>query len=177
VVRLGVLLILATVPLAAWVVATPAELPTPALTDQEGRELDWALLRGRVVVVVYGTRHGVEQHVAWGRQLERAMIERGVYRAEDPPRVRQVRILALAQMGGIPSAFRGAVRAVVRSGTPGDFSLWLDWEDRMSTAFGVNDVFSTVVVADRAGRVRLVRTGEPTDAALAAVVAAVLGIV
>ena len=62
----------------------------------------------------------------------------------------------------------------VRQHTPADFSLWLDWDDRMSVLFGGDPPRSSVVVADRAGRVRLVTTGSSSDAAVSRVVEVVL---
>jgi hypothetical protein len=118
----------------------------------------------------------VDEHVAWGRRLEHALIAHGAYRATDALEQRPVRILALAQMGGIPSTFRPIIRTVVRQHTPVDFSLWLDWEDRMSVLFGGDPTRSSVVVADRAGRVRLVTTGSSSDTAVARVVEVVLGL-
>jgi hypothetical protein len=151
-------------------------LPALSLQDQESRRLALPDLRGRVVIIVYGTRERVNAHIAWGRRLEQALISHGAYRATDALEQRPVTILALAQMGGIPSTFRPIVRAVVRQHTPADFSLWLDWDDRMSVLFGADPTRSSVVVADRAGRVRLITTGSASDAAVARVVEVVLGL-
>ena len=149
-------------------------LPALSLQDQEGRHLALGDLRGRIVVVVYGTRERVDEHVAWGRRLEHVLIAHGAYRATDALEQRPVTILALAQMGGIPSTFRPIIRTVVRQHTPAGFSLWLDWDDRMSVLFGGDPTRSSVVVADRAGRVRLVTTGSSSDAAVSHVVEVVL---
>jgi hypothetical protein len=171
-VRLGI--VLALLAAGVHVSAAPATLPPLALQDQEGRHLRLDDLRGRIVVVVYGTRERVDEHIAWGRRLERTLVEHRAYTATDAPEHRPVRILALAQMGGIPSAFRALVRSVVRQHTPQDFSLWLDWDDRMSARFGAGGARSSVVVADGAGRVHLAMTESPSDAAVARVVALVL---
>jgi hypothetical protein len=104
------------------------------------------------------------------------MIAHGAYRAADVAEDRPVRILALAQMGGVPSPFRAIIRAAVRQHTPADFSLWLDWDDRMRAHFGDGGAASSVVVADRESRVRLVTTEPPNDATLAHVVGLVLGL-
>ena len=64
-------------------------------------------------------------------------------------------------MGGIPGAFREMLRAFIRPHVEKGYSLWLDWEDSVSTAFGGRDGDSTVLVADRAGEVRLVVCGLP----------------
>ena len=150
---------------AGW----PSALPDLAWQDQEGRALQLASLRGRVVVIVYGGRAGVEEHSAWGKRLDAELRERGVYRAEDPESGRPVRILAVAEMGGIPEAFRGLIRSAVRPGVEKGYSLWLDWDDRMKQLFGSHDPHSTVLVADREGAVRLVVGGPPTGAPLRAV--------
>jgi hypothetical protein len=118
-------------------------------------------LHGSIVVMVYGRRGGVDQHVAWGRRLDTELRDRGVYRLEDPPLARPVQILALAQMGGIPGVFRPMLRAALRQHVEKGFSLWLDWEDRVSALFGDHETLSTVVVGDRGGVVRLVVTGPP----------------
>jgi len=150
-------------------VGGPSALPDLAWQDQEGRALQLASLRGRVVVIVYGGRAGVEEHSAWGKRLDAELRERGVYRAEDPESGRPVRILAVAEMGGIPEAFRGLIRSAVRPGVEKGYSLWLDWDDRMKQLFGSHDPHSTVLVADREGTVRLVVGGPPTGAPLGAV--------
>ncbi|RPI00095.1 MAG: hypothetical protein EHM71_17810 [Zetaproteobacteria bacterium] len=139
-------------------------LPDLTLQDQEGRTLELSSLRGQVVVVVYGGRAGVEEHSAWGKRLDADLRERGVYRAEDPEGVRPVRILAVAEMGGIPETFRPLIRAAVRPGVEKGYSLWLDWEDRMARSFGAHEPHSTVLVADRDGSVRLVVGGPPSGA-------------
>jgi hypothetical protein len=149
--------------------AGPGTLPPLVLQDQESRRLELAELRGRVVVIVYGTRARVDDHIAWGRRLERALVARGAYAAAQAHEHRPVRILALAQMGGVPSPFRGLIRTALRPHVPEDFSLWLDWDDRMSALFGARGPQSSVVVADRAGRVHLVTAEAPSDAAVARV--------
>jgi hypothetical protein len=164
----------ALISVAAIVMAGPLALPPLALQDQESRRLELGDLRGRVVVIVYGTRARVDDHIAWGRGVDRALIARGAYRATTPSEQRPVRILALAQMGGVPSGLRGLVRTVVRQHVPEDFSLWLDWGDHMTALFGSGGAQSSVVVADRTGRVELVTSGAPTDAAVERVVASVV---
>jgi hypothetical protein len=116
-----------------------------------------------VVVIVYGSRSGVEQHVAWGKRLD------GEVRRQ-PPRNRPVQILALAQMGGIPEAFRALLRTAIRPHVDSGYSLWLDWNDHMSTLFGTHDPASTVVVADTQGVVHLVVSGPPEGEGYRAVV-------
>ena len=159
---------------AAVVMAGPLALPSLALQDQESRRLELGDLRGRVVVIVYGTRARVDDHIAWGRRVDRALIAREAYQATEPSAQRPVSILALAQMGGVPSGFRGLVRSVVRQHVPQDFSLWLDWDDRMSALFGSGGAQSSVVVADRTGRVQLVTSEAPTDAAVERVAGVVI---
>jgi hypothetical protein len=144
--------------------AAPALLPDATFEDPGGRTLALAALRGRVVVIVYGTRGAIDLHSAWGRQVDRDLRARGVYHADDVVEQRPVQILALAQMGGIPVSFRGLVRAWLRSHVPKDFTLWLDWEDSMSALFGARGDLSTVVIADRDGAVRLVVSGPPEGA-------------
>jgi hypothetical protein len=171
---LGLRLVLAAaVLLAAATVGRaepPAVLPALSFEDQEGDTLDLVALRGRVAVIVYGTRDGLEHHARWGRRLHEAMVARGLYRADDPPDERPVRILAVAQMGGIPPPFRSVVRTLLRGRIPAGFSLYLDWDDRMSGLFGAQRTFSTVVVSDRDGRVRQVAVGLPRDELLQHVV-------
>lgn len=159
-IRLAVLVTsaLLVVSLAA---AHPAALPPVSFEDQEGRTLDLAALRGRVAVIVYGRRAGLEHHVQWGKRVDGDLRARGVYRLEDAPEARPVQILAVAQMGGIPEPFRPMLRAVLRGRVERGYSLWLDWDDRMSALFGARESASTVVVVDRAGAVRLVVSGPP----------------
>jgi hypothetical protein len=147
--------------LLAGATTAPPVLPGGSFEDQEGHTLQMESLQGTVVVIVYGARAGVDHHVAWGKRLDAELRDRGVYRLEDPPERRPVRILAVAQMGGIPSPFRSMLRAVLRQHVEKGFSLWLDWEDQMGKLFGAHDSLSSVVVADRAGAVHLVVVGEP----------------
>jgi hypothetical protein len=136
-------------------------LPAGAFQDQDGRVLDLASVSGRVVVVVYGGRAALPHHLAWGRRLDAELRTRGVYRGADPPETRPVWILAVAQMGRIPSTFRDLLRAAIRPHVEAGYSLWFDWEDVLSTWFGRRDGESTVVVVDRHGVVRLVVAGPP----------------
>jgi hypothetical protein len=144
-------------------------LPELTLQDQEGRTLQFAALRGRVVIIVYGGRAGVEEHSRWGKRLDDELRQRGVYRAEDPEAERPSRILAVAEMGGIPEIFRPMIRTAVRPAVEKGYSLWLDWDDRMTRSFGAHEPHSTVLVADRDGTVLLVVGGPPTGAPLEAV--------
>jgi hypothetical protein len=146
--------------------AAPEALPDLTLQDQESRTLQLASLRGRVVVVVYGGRAGVDEHTAWGKRLDEELRRRGIFRREDPESGRPVRILAVAEMGGIPDAFRGLIRTAIRPNVEKGYSLWLDWEDRLSRLFGNHEPHSTVLVADRDGVVRLVTGGAPAGAPL-----------
>jgi hypothetical protein len=127
-------------------------LPPLALEDQEGRTLSLDALRGRVAVIVYGTRQAVQESIVWGRRLQTEVREGAG--AGGP-----MEIVAVAQMGGVPEPFQGLVRAYLRRRTPAGFSLWLDWQDRLGALFGRHDDLPTVVVADRAGTVRLVVAG------------------
>ena len=145
--------------------AAPLRLPAAVFQDQEGRVLDLASLRGRVAVIVYGGRTGLDRHVAWGRRLDAELRARGVYRQDEPPAARPVWILAVAQMGGIPGAFREMLRAFIRPHVEAGHSLWLDWDNVLSTAFGGRDGDSTVLVADREGEVQLVAGGLPEGTA------------
>jgi hypothetical protein len=142
----------------------PDVLPGLGFEDQTGGRLDLGSLRGRIVVIVYGGRAGLNHHVSWGKRIDQDLRARGAYGPADHVDARPVRILALAQMGGIPEVFRPVLRRVLRQHVEEGFSLWLDWEDRMSAVFGARDPDSTVVVADRAGRVRLVAWGKPDGA-------------
>jgi len=166
---IGLLLLLPAFAPLALAAARPAVLPDLALQDQDGRTLQFAALRGRVAIIVYGGRAGVEEHSAWGKRLDTELRQRGVYRADDAEAERPVRILAVAEMGGIPEAFRGMILAGVRPGVEKGYSLWLDWEDRMTRAFGAHEPHSTVLVADREGAVLLVVGGPPTGGPLQAV--------
>ncbi len=147
----------------------PEVLPALGFEDQVGLRLDLGALRGRVVVIVYGGRAGLDHHVSWGKRIDRDLQSRGVYASADHVGARPVRILALAQMGGVPELIRPAVREALRRHVEAGFSLWLDWDDRMSALFGAREPHSTVVVADRAGQVRLVAWGPPEGAAWLAV--------
>lgn len=147
----------------------PSRLPPLEFEDQEGRRLGFASLQGSVVVIVYGGREAMDDAIVWGRRLDAELRAQGAYTLDTPDAARSVRILALAQMGGIPDAFRGLLRTALRQRTPAGFSLWLDWEDRLATIFGGHRAQPTVVVADRQSDVHLIVTGAPHGAAWDAV--------
>ena len=107
-------------------------------------------------MIVYGTRDGIDHHVEWGRRIHGELIGHGLYRADDPPEQRPVRILAMAQMGGIPLAFRPIIRTFVRGQTPnGLLALARLGESNERTLWRPSlDLHD--VVSDRAGGVRLV---------------------
>jgi hypothetical protein len=171
--RLAVAALLAalagSLPAGSTAGARPASLPAATFEDQDGKTLRLEALRGRIVVIVYGGRSGLDHHVTWGRRLDVELRDRGVYRLEDPYDGRPVVILAVAQMGGIPGPFRGLLQRYLRQHVDRGFSLWLDWEDLLKALFGGNEPVSTVVVADGAGSVRLVVSGPPAGAPYAAV--------
>lgn len=150
------LLLLCALAGAARAGESPRPLPPLVFEDQEGRTLSLATLRGQAVVLVYGTRSAVEDSIAWGRRLDAELRGSTGGRAFE--------IVAVAQMGRIPEKFQGVVRAALRQRTPASFSLWLDWEDRMSTLFGRHRTLPTVVVADQDGQVRLVVVGRADGA-------------
>jgi hypothetical protein len=166
--RIGLCILLvcaSALAVAVQAAAVPARLPAWSFQDQEGRTWSLASLQGRVAVIVCGGRRGLAHHVAWGARLDADFREHGLSRDDDPPEARPVRIVALAQMGGVPSLLRAAILPFVRRETPPGVSTWLDREDRMSRAFGASDAGSTIVVADREGLVRLVVAGVPDDPA------------
>jgi hypothetical protein len=147
--------------LVAPAAAFPPRLPPAVFQDQDGRVLALESMLGRVAVIVYGGRAGVERHIDWGRRLAAELRARGRYRDDDPPAARPVWILAIAQMGGIPAGFRGVLRAAIRPHVEAGHSLWFDWDDVLSARFGKRDGDSTVIVVDPGGAVRLVTAGPP----------------
>ena len=138
--------------------AAGGTLPPLALEDQEGRTLSLHDLHGRGAVIVYGTRHAVDESIVWGRRLQTELNE-----------AQELQIVAVAQMGGVPGPFRGLVRAFVQQRTPAGFSLWLDWQDRLSTLYGHHQALPTIVVADRRREVRMVLAGRAHGASWDAV--------
>jgi hypothetical protein len=167
VVRVGALVVAAAL-VAAPGRAPAAVLPPLVFEDQHGRRLELAALRGDVAVIVYGGRSALDDSIAWGRRVAAELRARNAT-AGDPAD----RVVAVAQMGGIPPAFRGLLRAMVRERTPPDFSLYLDWDDRLGAAFGAMPATSTVVVTDRDLGVRAVVSGRPEGAPWAVVAAAI----
>ena len=159
--------------LATCPAAMPAVLPSLELEDQRGAGLELGDLRGTGVVIVYGTRHAIDESVTWGKKLDARLQARGAYVAAMPESARPVRIIAVAQMGGIPGPFRDLVRRALRGKVPHGFSLWLDWDDRLGTLFGAHGTLPTVVVVGRAGDVRAVVTGPAEGGAWDAVDGAV----
>jgi len=163
--RVGPLVAVLALMAAVSGASVPSRLPPLEFEDQEGRRLAFRSLRGGVAVIVYGGRDAMDDSITWGTRLDAELRAQGAYTLDTPDAARPVRILALAQMGGIPDAFRGLLRGALKQRTPAGFSLWLDWEDRLATIFGAHRTLPTVVVADRESDVRLVTTGRPEGAA------------
>jgi hypothetical protein len=159
-VRAGAVLTALLLLTAVAMANVPATLPPLVFEDQDGRTVRLDALRGQVVVIVYGNRDAMDASTAWGRRLEADLRAQEDHAPGDPPPERRtVRLLALAQMGGIPEPLRPMLRSLLRAATPADFSLWLDWDDRMGRLFGAHHERPSVVVADGHGDVRLVIVG------------------
>jgi hypothetical protein len=62
----------------------PAVMPPLTFEDQDGKKLALADLRGRVTMIVYGDRSGLEHHLAWGKRLDGDLRARRAYRAHEP---------------------------------------------------------------------------------------------
>lgn len=145
------------------------------LEDQFDRKADLAALRGQVVILVYGDRKasdvcrqvGESLHVCWhpsakGQPPAKAQSA-PVAALENLPPGRpspNVVVLPVASCGKIPGPIRGVIRSQIAKGSP-DVVVWLDFDEKLKTAYGECAGEANLLVFDVKGRLRGRINGTP----------------
>lgn len=155
----GTLLIVA-IGVLATAVPLPAQAPVGApapdftLGDQYDSGLTLGSLRGRVVLVVAGDRHGNQYMGAYTHAVrERFGRDR-------------VRIVRIANLRGVPFFMKGYVRGRFRGTNPDSTpkaSVLLDWGGVLARLYGFRESLTNVYLIDRAGVLRYTAAGQGTD--------------
>jgi hypothetical protein len=154
--------------------AVPAPKPVElVLEDQFERKADLADLRGRVVILVFGDRKGLDAcrtlgeqlHVCWhpdakgqppGKARAAAVVPLdGLKPGQVSP---EVIVVPVACCGKVPAAIRPTVSKQIAKGSP-DVVVWLDYAETMKGMFGLTAGETNVAVIDAAGRLRLKHNG------------------
>lgn len=96
----------------------PAHLPAFHLEDQFGGELDHEAYTGSAVIVVVGNREGARGVALWTVALRDVIGDE-----------RNIEVLPVADLGGVPRALRRMVRRML----PRDPSQWcvIDWDGQL----------------------------------------------
>lgn len=163
---------------AAPAVAQPAKPVDLNFEDQFERKNSLADLKGRVVILVYGDRRGIEASRELGEKLH--VLFHPTAAGQPPAKARvapvapldglpkgtpspDVAIQAVACAGSVP----GPVRALIRTGLKKDAAdtpVWLDFGTTMADKFGMRDGEPNLAVFDADGRLRLKVNGTPDRA-------------
>ena len=155
---------------------TPKEPPTIAMKmeDQFEKPHDLKALKGDVVVLLFGDRKATEANSALGERLHvqfhpgakgksveearKAAVAPldGLAQGQKPP---EVHVVPVACIGKVPALVRSALRLQFEKASP-QVPVWLDFEDAMKTAFGIEAGVPNLVVIDARNRLRFKSAGE-----------------
>ena len=149
-----------------------------ALSDQFEQLQNLNNHRGHVTVLLYGDRTGMPANRELGEKLHTEFHPQAkgmtpVEARKVPPRPLanlpadkvspNVYVLPVACIGQVPKLVQTIIRNQIKKGSP-DVPVWLDFEDRMKTTFGLTASVPNIVVIDAWGRMRF-RAAGPLDAA------------
>ncbi len=158
----------------AQVVATrPNPAPDLVFEDQWQNPHRMTESPGDVVVLIYGDRASASANKALGEQLH--VLFHPAAAGHTPARARQapvrplegaalgsagpdVRVVAVACVGKVPSVVAALIRAQVRLASP-DLPVWLDFQGQMKQQLGLAAGVPNLAVLDKSGRVRYQAAG------------------
>jgi hypothetical protein len=158
--------------------APQVTMTTLSMNDQFGNPHELENLRGDVAVLVFADKQGAEASRALGARLHIAFhpSAQGMPPVEgsrapvrpipgwpEGARVPDVKMIAVACIGEVPTFIQGYVRSRFRSAAP-DLPIWLDMTDCMRKQFGVSPGVPNVIVFDVTGRERYRVAGNLSDA-------------
>jgi hypothetical protein len=158
-------------PAAATMPAKPIELQ---FEDQFGREGKLSDLRGRVVVIVYGDRDGMDTCRAYGEQLH--VLFHPAAKGLPPEKARTAPVAPLPGVTGpspdvivvpvacakVPAVVQGMIQSGIAKASPA-VTVWLDFHGLMENHFGLKAGEPNIVVFDALGRPRMKIIGTPTE--------------
>jgi hypothetical protein len=151
----------------------PAAEPQPlnfTFEDQFDNKPELSSLRGKVAVLVYGDRKGMEACREFGQALHVAFhpTAKGLKPSEAAKQPvltltgakssPGVAVVPIATCGKVPNVVRTVIRAQVKKGAP-DVPVWLDFDETMVKHFGQTSGEVNVAVFDAKGRYRHVVNG------------------
>jgi len=161
--------------------APPVQREAPTirftLNDQFDRPHDTAAYRTHVLVMIYGDRASTDANKSLGERLHLEYHPQA--KGLPPLQARQVPptplvglpaeraspnvfVEPVAVIGKVPGVVKNIIRNQFRRGA-GEVPVWLDFEDRMKTSFGMVAEVPNVVVLDATGRLRYRFAGDITE--------------
>jgi predicted transcriptional regulator len=167
-------LICVTMLAAAGVAADPPKVSDLTMEDQFEVKNSVADHKGKVLILVYGDRKGLDAsrelgsklHVlfhptAEGKSAKEARTAPvdplpGVDKGKSP----DVAVVPVACCGKVPGAVQGFIRGALKKDAA-DTTVWLDFANAMKDKFGLTDGEPNLVVIDAQGRLRLKVNGTP----------------
>ncbi len=119
------------------------QAPAFQLTDQFGNAQNLSALNGRLVVLLASDKKGEEQCRAWGLFLKGAYGDR-------------LEIVRIADVGPVPSLFRGAIRNDLKRDPA---AILLDWDGLVFKSYAFKQATANVALIDRNGLIRFLHSG------------------
>ena len=165
---------------AAAFAADPPKVSDLKLYDQFETVNSVADHKGKVLILVYGDRNGIDASRELGTKLhvlfhptadgkspkeaKAAPVDPlpGVEKGKASP---DVAVVPVACCGKVPGVVQGLVRAGLKKDAA-DVPVWLDFGTTMADTFGMRDGEPNVVLLDADGRLRLKVNGTPDKEAM-----------
>jgi hypothetical protein len=172
-------LLVASVPFNPAVAADP---PKVDLTFEDQFEVTNKVSdhKGKVLILVYGDRNGIEASRELGSQLHVLFHPTAVGKS-----AKEAKAAPVASLDGLPKEKKspdvavvpvaccgrvpGPVKAIIRSSLKkdaADVPVWLDFGTTMADTFGMRDGEPNIALIDAEGRLRLKVNGTPDKATL-----------
>lgn len=160
---------------AAGFAAEPPKVSDLTLEDQFEVKNSVADHKGKVLILVYGDRTGIDASRELGSKLhvlfhpsaagKTAKVARvapvdplpGVPNGTASP---DVAVVPVACCGRVPGIIQGTIRGALKKDA-GDVPVWLDFDNTMKDKFGLTAGEPNLVVIDAQGRLRLKVNGTP----------------
>ncbi len=160
--------------------ADPPKVSDLTLEDQFEAKNSVADHKGKVLILVYGDRKGLDAsrdlgsklHVmfhpsAEGKNAKEARTAPvdplpGVEKGKPSP---EVAVVPVACCGKVPGPIQGLIRGGLKKDAA-DVPVWLDFGTTMKDRFGLTDGEANLVVIDAQGRLRLKVNGNPDKEAM-----------
>lgn len=164
-----------------WAMAQEAKAPKPVdltFEDQFEKPSGLAQTRGKVTILVYGDRRGIDDSRALGEKLH--VLFHPTAAGQTPAKARLAPVVALqgvpagqaspdvcvvpvACVGSVPGPIKSLIRTSLKKDAA-DVPVWLDFGTVMADNFGLRDGQPNVVIFDAKGYLRLKINGAPDKA-------------